>query len=47
MNKRTEAVADINRFMELTDNENGKSSARDILKAWEAKDKAAEAAQDS
>ncbi len=42
MNKRQEAVADINRFMELTDNENWKNSARDILKAWEDKDKAAQ-----
>ena len=40
MNKRKEAVADINRFMELTDNENWKQSAQDILKAWEDKDKA-------
>lgn len=42
LGKRTEAVADLNRFMELTDNENWKKSARDILKAWEAKDKAVE-----
>ncbi len=45
MNKRAQAVADINRFMGLTDNENWKKSARDILRAWDDKDKAAETAK--
>jgi len=41
MHNRKEAVADIERFMELTDNENWKRSAQEILKAWADKDKAA------
>lgn len=47
MGKRLEAVADLERFMELTDNENWKKSAQDILKAWADKDKAVGEAKDS
>ena len=38
MHKRAQAVADIERFMELTDSERWKQTARDILKAWAEKD---------
>lgn len=47
LGRREAAVTDIQRFLELTDNEAWKQSARDILKAWEDRDRLAAEAKDS